>query len=108
MIDNPLPRGLKSVEVRLALGPVEGFPHKAPQLGLSRVCWVRIVLREDGAQCQVGAIAHRRPVVRTVSLATARSLIAGGVPSVVRHASASDHLSSVPVLAAVPTGAHRG
>ncbi|HEX2065060.1 MAG TPA: hypothetical protein VHE80_11635 [Acidimicrobiales bacterium] len=87
---------------------MEGFPHKAPQLGLSRVCWVRIVLGDDGAECQVAGIAHRRPVVRSVSLATARSLVASGVPSVIRHATSVAKPSPRPVRQAMPAGADRG
>ncbi len=87
---------------------MEGSPHKAPQLGLSRVCWVRILLHDDGAECQVGGIAHRRPVVRSVSLATARALAASGVPSVVRHVGSARKPSPTPVHHAVPSGANRG
>lgn len=72
------------------------------------MCWVRIVLRDDGAQCQVGGVAHRRPVVRSVSLATARSLVASGVPSVIRrHATSVVEPSPHPVMHVMPAGADR-
>lgn len=58
-----------------------------PEVGLSRVCWVRIVVAGRETACAVGGIAHRRPVVRRVSLATAASLASSGVPTVVRHSS---------------------
>ena len=60
-----------------------------PEVGLSRVCWVRIVVAGPRTVCVVGGIAHRRPVVRRVSLATATSLASSGVPAVVRHSSSA-------------------
>ncbi len=58
-----------------------------PEVGLSRVCWVHIVVGGRETVCVVGGIAHRRPVVRRVSLATATSLASSGVPAVIRHSS---------------------
>ncbi len=58
--------------------------------GLRRVRWLRIVLFGGGdAQAQVVGIGHRLPVVRPVSLATAASLAASGVPTVIRNRSSS-------------------
>lgn len=67
---------------------MKGLPHRdgaaAPELGLQRVSWVRVHVGGHGVRCEVAGIAHRRPVVRTVSLRTATALAAGGVPLVVR------------------------
>ncbi len=54
--------------------------------GMRRVSWVRIVLDDSGAHCEVLGVGHRLPSVRKVSLDTALALAASGVPTVVRSA----------------------
>jgi hypothetical protein len=49
---------------------------------------VRIVVDGQGAHCEVLGVGHRLPTVRRVSLDTALSLAASGVPTVVRSAGA--------------------
>ncbi len=93
--------GLTPGGIRLALAPVQGAPQRWQQglpsrwralglhqskLGLRRVLWVRIVIGDEGSVCDVGGIAHRRPVVRRIPLSTATALVASGVPAVVRRA----------------------
>ena len=56
------------------------------QTGMRRVSWVRIVLDDGGAHCEVLGVGHRLPNVRRVSLDTALALAASGVPTVVRSA----------------------
>jgi hypothetical protein len=51
---------------------------------MRRVSWVRIVVDGAGAHCEVLGVGHRLPTVRRVSLDTALSLAASGVPTVVR------------------------
>ena len=59
--------------------------------GLRRVHWVRIILsRGRDARAEVVGMGHRLPAVRPVSLATATSLAANGVPTVVLKTSSSD------------------
>jgi hypothetical protein len=54
-------------------------------LGMRRVGWVRVLVRDDGeAVCHVMGTGHRLPTVRRVPLATALTLAAEGVPCVVR------------------------
>lgn len=65
------------------------MPKTAPQTGLRRVSWVRIVVDADGAHCEVLGVGHRLPTVRRVSLDTALGLAASGVPTVVRSARAA-------------------
>ena len=65
------------------------MPKTAPETGLRRVSWVRIVVDDDGAHCEVLGVGHRLPAVRRVSLDTALSLAASGVPTVVRSARAA-------------------
>jgi hypothetical protein len=52
--------------------------------GMRRVSWVRIVLADDGARCEVLGVGHRLPNAHAVSLETALALAAEGVPTVVR------------------------
>lgn len=52
--------------------------------GMRRVSFVRIVIVDGCARCEVVGTGHRLPTVRTVSLDTALALVAGGVPSVIR------------------------
>jgi hypothetical protein len=54
--------------------------------GMRRVCWVRIVVDDDGARCDVLGVGHRLPSVRHVSLETALALAGTGVPTVLRAA----------------------
>ena len=63
---------------------------------MRRVSWVRIVLDDDGAHCEVMGIGHRLPNTRPVSLETALALAASGVPTVVRSAHGAEQ--------AIPTG----
>ena len=65
------------------------MPKTAPETGLRRVSWVRIVVDDAGAHCEVLGVGHRLPAVRRVSLDTALSLAASGVPTVVRSARAA-------------------
>jgi hypothetical protein len=65
---------------------VMGTPNTAPRTGLRRVSWVRIVVDGGGARCEVLGVGHRLPSVRRVSLDTALTLAASGVPTVVRSA----------------------
>jgi hypothetical protein len=55
---------------------------------MRRVSWVRIVVDDQGAHCEVMGVGHRLPTVRRVSLDTALDLAASGVPAVVRSAAA--------------------
>ena len=66
-----------------------GHPKGAARVldtGMRRVSWVRIVLDEHGAHCQVLGVGHRLPNARPISLDTALALAARGVPTVVRSA----------------------
>jgi hypothetical protein len=65
---------------------VIGRPKPAPATGLRRVSWVRIVLDDQGAHCDVFGVGHRLPSAHRVSLETALALSASGVPTVVRSA----------------------
>jgi hypothetical protein len=56
------------------------------ETGMRRVSWVRIVLDDAGAHCEVHGVGHRLPNARRVSLDTALALAASGVPTVVRSA----------------------
>ena len=60
--------------------------------GMRRVSWVRIVLDDDGAHCQVLGVGHRLPNARPISLETALALAATGVPTVIRSADRSERL----------------
>ncbi len=51
---------------------------------MRRVSWVRIVVDDRGAHCDVFGVGHRLPSTRQVSLDTALALAASGVPTVVR------------------------
>ena len=61
-----------------------GSPKTAPDTGLRRVSWVRIVVDGAGAHCEVFGVGHRLPTARRISLDTALGLAASGVPTVVR------------------------
>ena len=61
------------------------------QTGMRRVSWVRIVVDDAGAHCEVLGVGHRLPNVRRVSLDTALALAASGVPTVVRSADGVPH-----------------
>ena len=67
-----------------------GFPKTtgpAPvETGMRRVSWVRIVVDGAGARCEVLGVGHRLPNSHPVSLETALTLAAQGVPTVVRSA----------------------
>ena len=68
---------------------------KAParvETGMRRVSWVRIVLDDDGAHCEVLGVGHRLPKARRITLDTALALAATGVPTVVRSADGADNL----------------
>jgi hypothetical protein len=55
------------------------------RLGMRRVRWIRVVVRDGGeAVCHVMGTGHRLPTTRRVSLGTAMALAAEGVPCVVR------------------------
>jgi len=87
-------RGLESTlsggNVRSTLGYVIGSPkatvagRAGGETGMRRVSWVRIVVDDRGARCQVLGVGHRLPSARRVSLETALALAAKGVPTVVR------------------------
>ncbi|HET7718529.1 MAG TPA: hypothetical protein VFK43_01090 [Acidimicrobiales bacterium] len=66
-----------------------GTPKTAPETGLRRVSWVRIVVDDAGPHCEVLGVGHRLPTARRVSLDTALALAASGVPTVVRSAGAA-------------------
>ncbi len=61
---------------------------------MRRVSWVRIVLDDAGAHCEVLGVGHRLPNARRVSLETALALAAEGVPTVVRSAEGETLLRS--------------
>ena len=64
-------------------------------LGMRRVGWVRVLVRDSGeAVCHVMGTGHRLPTVRRVPLATALTLAADGVPCVVRSESRPVPISS--------------
>jgi hypothetical protein len=78
-----------------------GGPKEAlPTTGMRRVSWVRIVLDDHGAHCEVHGVGHRLPSVRRVSLDTALALAAGGVPTVVRSVHDADADGAEQALAA--------
>jgi hypothetical protein len=72
---------------------VIGFPKASHETGMRRNCWVRIVVDDEGAHCQLLGVGHRFPSVRRISLDTAVALAAKGVPTVVRPAGDSPKLS---------------
>lgn len=60
----------------------------AAGLGMRRVGWVRVLVRDSGETvCHVMGTGHRLPTLRRVPLATALTLAAEGVPCVVRSES---------------------
>jgi hypothetical protein len=63
---------------------VIGHPKSTLETGMRRNCWVRIVVDDEGAHCELLGVGHRLPTVRRVSLETAVALAAQGVPTVVR------------------------
>ena len=63
---------------------------------MRRVSWVRIVVDDGGAHCEVLGVGHRLPSVRRVSLDTALSLAASGVPTVVRSAGTTSEQALAP------------
>jgi hypothetical protein len=63
---------------------------------MRRVSWVRITVDGEGAHCEVMGVGHRLPSVRRVSLDTALSLAASGVPTVVRPAAAASEQAPAP------------
>jgi hypothetical protein len=65
---------------------VIGTPKAAVPTGMRRVSWVRIVVDDEGAHCEVLGVGHRLPNAHRVSLDTALALAASGVPTVVRTA----------------------
>ena len=73
------------------IGFPKALPRAAVETGMRRVSWVRIVLDQDGAHCQVLGVGHRLPNVRRVSLDTALALAASGVPTVVRSSDGAEH-----------------
>jgi len=54
-------------------------------LAFDRLGWIRVVEHRDGARYELVGIAHRRPAACPVSAATAASLVAAGVPTVVHR-----------------------
>ena len=75
----------------MMIGPPKARPARV-ETGMRRVSWVRIVLDDDGARCQVLGVGHRLPNARPVSLDTALALAATGVPTVIRSADGSETL----------------
>jgi hypothetical protein len=71
------------------IGTPKATVRATVQTGMRRVSWVRIVLDDDGAHCEVFGVGHRLPNARPVSLDTALALAASGVPTVVRSADAA-------------------
>lgn len=63
--------------------PKAAAGRPAVRTGMRRVSWVRITLDERGAHCHLHGVGHRLPSVRRVSLDTALTLAASGVPTVV-------------------------
>ncbi len=59
-----------------------GHPY-APELGLRRVSWVRVVVNDHESTAEVFGVGSRLPVVRRVTLGTALALAARGIPTVV-------------------------
>lgn len=68
-----------------------------PGTGMRRIDWVRIVVSPAGTSCQAVGVADRLPVDRPITLRTATSLVAGGVPVVVRSEAATGHPAMVQV-----------
>ena len=62
------------------------------ETGMRRVSWVRIVLDDQGAHCQAVGVGHRLPITRPITLETALTLAATGVPTVVRSADGAETL----------------
>ena len=54
----------------------------APELGLRRVCWVRVTLDPGGARYEAVGVSHRRPATRVITPSTALALASRGVPVV--------------------------
>lgn len=52
---------------------------------MRRVSWVRVVITDEGAECEAIGVGHRLPNVRRVSLDTALALAAEGVPAIVHQ-----------------------
>lgn len=68
--------------------PGAGLPPTTPAdvpLGMRRVAWVRITIESNTVRAEVVGVGHRLPVTRLVPLPVAAALVAGGIPSVVRH-----------------------
>jgi hypothetical protein len=53
-------------------------------VAFDRLGWVRVVTHKDATRYEVVGISRRRPKTCTVSAGTAASLVAAGVPTVVR------------------------
>ncbi len=56
-----------------------------PELGMRRVRWVVITVTDGGVRADVAGLAHRFPIMRPVTLATANRLIRAGCAVVVRR-----------------------
>ena len=83
---NVEPWGSLTTRGRQAAAPGTS-PQQVPYLGLRRLTSVRITLTAAGPVCEVTGIGHRAPISRRISLGTATTLSAAGVPTVVRHSS---------------------
>jgi hypothetical protein len=60
-------------------------PARAPEPGLRRVDWVRILLADDDVRAEATGVGFRIPVTVPIPLALAGELIASGTPFVVRR-----------------------
>ena len=59
--------------------------HVDVPTGMRRVSWVRVVITDEGAECEAFGVGHRLPNACRVSLDTALALAAEGVPAIVHH-----------------------
>jgi hypothetical protein len=75
---------------RRATAATGAAPAGPVQTGMRRVSWVRIVIADGVAECEVLGVGHRLPATRRVSLDTALALAASGVPTVVRSADGAE------------------
>ncbi len=64
--------------------------HPSVIAAVRHVNWVRIDLTGPTPCAEMAVIGHRRPLVRSIPLRTARSLAAAGVPTVVRRSPAAE------------------
>jgi hypothetical protein len=61
-----------------------------PDLGLRRVDWVRLHVRDDDLAAEAVGVGFRLPATRSIPVSVAARLIASGVPSVTHRSGSGE------------------